>query len=205
MTDNASSGMCHLLKLARDRPEQDLGLLLERYRSYLELLAQLQIGRRLQGKVDASDIVQETFLEVHRHFSRFRGETEAEFVAWLRQILAANLALLIRRYLGTQRRDVRLERELANGLDESSQLLDRGLVAGTSSPSKHAVRREQAVALAEALGRLPPTYREVLILRHFDGLSFPEVARRLERSIDSVKNIWARALGRLRRSIGEAP
>src|SRR5437016_4688934 len=87
-----------------------LGQLLELYRNYLGLLARLEIGRRLQGKVDASDVVQETFLEAHRNFARFRGTAEAQFVHWLRGILAANLANLVRRYLGTQGRDVRLER-----------------------------------------------------------------------------------------------
>jgi RNA polymerase sigma-70 factor (ECF subfamily) len=170
----------------------------------LELLARVQIGRRLQGKVDAADLVQDTFLEVHRHFGRFQGTTEAEFVSWLRHILAANLAMLLRRYLGTRRRDVRLERELAFELDRSSQVLDQGLLASSSSPSQQAIRREQAVLLADALGQLPESYREVIILRHLEGLSFPEVARRLQRSVHSVKNLWARALGQLRRTLGDA-
>ena len=72
----------------------------------------VQIGQRLQGKVDASDLVQETYLEAHRNFARFRGTSEGQFVCWLRQILAAKLADVLRRYLGTQGRDVRLEREI---------------------------------------------------------------------------------------------
>src|SRR2546423_15240757 len=87
--------------------EEALGRLLERYRAYLTLLARLQIGRRLQGKADPADMVQETFLEAARHFGQFRGTTEPEFAAWLRQILAACLAHLGRRYYGTQARDVR--------------------------------------------------------------------------------------------------
>src|SRR5438552_18698210 len=99
-----------LLVLARAGSGGALGQLLERYRSYLTLLARLQISRRLQGKVDAADLVQETFLAAHRNFVRFRGTTEAELVSWLRQILASRLAKLMRRYWGTQSRDVRLER-----------------------------------------------------------------------------------------------
>src|SRR5947209_19596393 len=106
-----------LLGRARAGGGLALGQLLELYRSYLALLARLQIGRRLRGKVDAADLVQDTFLEAHRHFAGFRGTTEAEFVSWLRGILAANLANLVRRYLGTRGRDVRLERELAAELD----------------------------------------------------------------------------------------
>jgi RNA polymerase sigma-70 factor (ECF subfamily) len=194
-----------LLQRARDGSSAALGRLLQLYESYLALLARLQIGKRLQGKLDPSDLVQETFLEAHRDFAQFRGHTEAEFVSWLRQILATNLANLVRHYYGTKRRDVRLERELAVDLDRSSQVLDRGLVAAQSTPSQQAARREQAVLLADALGRLPPDYREVIILRHLEGLPFAEVARRLGRTLDSVEKLWARALARLRRSLGDAP
>jgi RNA polymerase sigma-70 factor (ECF subfamily) len=204
MTAGAGPDPEDLLRQAREENGPALGQLLELYRGYLALLARLQIGRRLQSKVDAADLVQETFLEAHCHFAQFQGTTEAEFVGWLRQILAANLAMLLRRYLGTRRRDVRLERELACELDESSRVLDRGLIAGSSSPSQQAARREQAVLLADALGRLPEAYREVIILRHLERLRFPEVARRMQRSLDSVKNLWARALGQLRRELGGA-
>jgi RNA polymerase sigma-70 factor, ECF subfamily len=205
MSANATPGPDELLHLARMEDSQALGQLLELYRGYLALLARLQVGRRLQGKVDASDLVQETFLEAYRHFPRFHGTSEGELVAWLRQILAARLAKLVRRYLGTRRRDVRMERELAAELDQSSRVLDRGLVNSLSSPSQQADRREQAVLLAEALRQLPEDYREVLILRHLEGLSFPNVARRMGRSLDSVKNLWTRALARLRDLLGEGP
>lgn len=195
----------HLLRLARQDSNDALGQLLEHYRGYLGLLARVQIGRRVRGKVEAADLVQETFLEAHRNFGRFGGTTEAEFVSWLRQILAANLAMALRRFLGTKRRDVRLERELEAELDESSRMLDKGLVAPSSSPSQRAIHHEQAILLADALGRLPETYREVIVLRHLEGLTFPEVARRMDRSLNSVKNIWTRALGQLRRALGDAP
>src|SRR5438132_8967108 len=191
-----------LMRQARTGSASALGQLLELYRHYLDLLARLQIGRRLQGKVDASDLVQETFLKAHRDFAQFRGTSEGEWVSWLRQILAMNLGHLVRRYCGTRRRDVRLERRLVDELDQFSRVLDQGLVAPHSSPSNQASRREQAVLLADALGELPPDYREVIILSHLEGLSFPEVASRMGRSVNSVKNLWARALARLRRSLG---
>jgi RNA polymerase sigma-70 factor (ECF subfamily) len=178
---------------------------LERYRAYLALLARLQIGRLLRGKADPADLVQETFLEASRGFARFRGATEAELTAWLRQILAANLADLARRFLGAKRRDVRLERELAHELEESSRALGRALAAPDSTPSQRAARREQDVILAEGLARLPEDYREVLILHHLEGLTHPEIARRMGRTVDSVKNVWARALAKLRRSVGGDP
>ncbi|MCI0464778.1 MAG: sigma-70 family RNA polymerase sigma factor [Gemmataceae bacterium] len=194
-----------LLRRARAGSGPARGQLLERYRPYLLLLARLQIGRRLQGKVDAADLVQDTFLDAHRHFARFRGRTEAEVLSWLRQILASHLANLVRHYLGTRRRDVRLERELAGELEDSSRLLDQGLVAKQSSPSERAAHREQAVLLADALAQLPETYREVLILRHLEELSFPEVARRMNRTLEAVKKLWARALAYLRSSLGDSP
>jgi RNA polymerase sigma-70 factor (ECF subfamily) len=179
-----------------------LGRLLEQYRRYLALIADVQIGQRLRGKVDASDLVQETFLEAHRSFGRFRGTSEGELVRWLRQILAANLADLLRRYLGTQGRDVRLEREIEGAFDRSSALLDGGLVALGPSPSQLASHREQAVLLADALGELPDDYRQVLVLRHLEGLTFPEVATRMGRSLDSVEKLWMRGLARLRQIMG---
>ena len=191
-----------LLREARAGDAATLGRLLEQYRRYLALIADVQIGQRLRGKVDASDLVQETFLEAHQNFGRFRGTSEPELVRWLRQILAANLADLLRRYLGAQGRDVRLEREIEDAFDRSSVLLDRGLVAPTSSPSQQAARREQAVVLADALAELPDDYREVIVLRHLEGLTFPEIAARMRRSLDSVEKLWMRGLARLRQVMG---
>jgi RNA polymerase sigma-70 factor (ECF subfamily) len=199
MSETVDSDTEQLLHRARAGDVPSLGRLLELHRAYLIVLARVQIGRRLQGKVDASDVVQEAFLGACRDFVQFRGQTEKEFLAWLRQILASLLANLVRHYQGTQSRDIRLERQLVVELEQSSQALDRGLVAAQSSPSQQAMRREESVRLAEALGRLPPEMRELLILRHLEGLSFPEVAARLGRTIDSVKKQWPRALASLRR------
>src|SRR5438128_3073538 len=107
-----------LLHRAKTGEAPALGTLLELYRAYLLVLARVQIGRRLQGKTDASDIVQEAFLGASRDFPQFRGTTEAEFKAWLRQILASLVANLVRHYQGTQRRDIRLERQLTLEIDE---------------------------------------------------------------------------------------
>lgn len=191
-----------LLRQAQAGDTAAQGQLLELYRRYLTLLARVQIGQRLQGKVDAADVVQEAFLEAHRGFARFRGNSEGQLVVWLRQILAAKLADLFRRYLGTKGRDVRLECEIAGALDQSSVLLDRELVAPGSSPSEQAARREQAVLLADALAQLPDDYREVLVLRHLEELTFPEVATRMGKSQDSVEKLWMRGLARLRKILG---
>src|SRR5262245_37586973 len=110
----------NLLVEARQGTEAARGALLETYRTYLALLARVEIGRRLQGKIDTSDVVQETFLEAHRNFGKFRGSGQAEFVAWLRGILAARIANYVRHYVGTQGRDVRREQGLEIDLDQSS-------------------------------------------------------------------------------------
>jgi RNA polymerase sigma-70 factor (ECF subfamily) len=194
-----------LLGSARAGDAEARGRLLEAYRSYLTLLARVQLGRRLQGKVDPSDLVQEAFLEANRDFRQFQGQTELELLAWLRRVLATSLADQVRRHRGTQRRDLRLERQLAAALDRSSQALEHGLAAPDSSPSARAERRENARRLAEALERLPADYRDVLLLRHFQGLTFPEIARRLDRTLDGVKNVWLRGLARLRRTLEHDP
>jgi RNA polymerase sigma-70 factor (ECF subfamily) len=191
-----------LLREARAGDAAILGRLLEQYRRYFALLARVQIGQRLQAKVDASDLVQDVFLDAHRHFTGFRGTSEGQFLAWLRQILATKLADLLRRYLGTEGRDVRLERQIEDAIDRSSLLLDRGLVAPQSSPSQQASRREHAVLLAEALAELPDDYREAIELRHLHGLTFPEVARRMGKTQDSVEKLWLRALARLKQLLG---
>ncbi len=199
MSEAVGSGSEQLLRRARGGDAPALGELLELYRAYLNVLARVQIGQRLQSKVDASDVVQEAFLGASRDFPQFRGTTEKEFLGWLRQVLASVLANLVRHYQGTKRRDVRLERRLAAELDQSSQALDRNLVVAQSSPSQQAVRREQSVLLAEALARLPEEWRELLILRHLEGLTWPEVAQRMGRTVDSLKKQWPRALANLRR------
>src|SRR5438132_3541638 len=198
----STPGPEELLRRARAGSASALGELLELYRNYLELLARMQIGRRLQGKVDAADLVQETFLAAHRDFAQFRGTTEAEFVTWLRQILGCNLIDLVRRYWGAQRRDPRLERQLVDDLEQSSRAMERALVAKHSSPSQEASRREQAVLLADALKSLPGDYAEVIILHYLQGMTFADVAARMGRSLDSIKKLWVRALARLRENLG---
>jgi RNA polymerase sigma-70 factor (ECF subfamily) len=187
-------------RLARARAGDPaaLGRLLEQYRPYLAVRARLQLSRQLRGKADPADVVQEVFLEAARAFPQFRGRTEGELVAWLLQVLASKLGGLVRRYLGAGRRNVRREQDLVAEPDGCSWCPDR-------SPSQEAARREQAVLVAGALGRLPEHYREVVTLHHMEGLSLPETARRMGRTADGVGKLWARALARLRDLLGERP
>jgi len=204
MTSDSLPKPVELIGRARQGDEAALGHLLELSRSYLKLLARLQIDRQLQGKADASDLVQETFMEALRDFPGFRGGSEAEWLSWLRRILASNLANLVRHYRGTRRRDIRLERALAADVDHSSEALDQALIAGRqTAPWELAARREQSLVLADLLTRLPPDYREAIVLRQLEGCSFPEVAAKMGRTVDSVKKLWVRGLTRLRMSLEE--
>ncbi len=189
-----------LIREIRGGLDAALGPLLELYRSYLRLLARAQIGPGLRGKVDPSDLVQETFLEAQLDFGQFRGADERQFVQWLRRILAGKIANLVRHYYGTQGRDVRLERQIEAGVEESAAV-GRELAGALASPSQEASMREYAVIVADALSRLPEHYREVLTLRHFERLSFPEIATAMGRTEDSVGKLWLRALDQLRQSL----
>jgi RNA polymerase sigma-70 factor (ECF subfamily) len=191
--------------IARARAGQADGLtrLLESYRNYLGLLACTWVDASLRGKADASDLVQETLLKAHRRFGQFRGHTEPEIAAWLRQILARNLADFARRFQVTEARQVSRERSLEEMLDRSSQAMQM-LAAGGHSPSQSAARRELSVVLADALAKLPQDYREVIVLRNLRELEWAEIAGRMNRSEGAVRILWARALKQLRPLI-EAP
>lgn len=192
-----------LIALAKRDGEESLGRLLEFYRNYLHLLARLEVGGQLQRKLDASDLVQETFLDAHRNFVTFEGTTEPQFIAWLRRILANNAANMARHYLGVKARDVRLEKDLTESFEQSANRLAQLSAISATSPSQHAMRREQSVVLADALMQLPVDYREAIVLRHWEGLTFPQIAERMNRSLDSVEKLWMRALVRLRSLVGE--
>jgi RNA polymerase sigma-70 factor (ECF subfamily) len=192
-----------LLREARGGRAEALGRLLDCFRPYLKLLARLHVAQRLQKELDSSDVVQETFLDAARDFAQFRGASEGEFVAWLKRLLAANIADAHRRFLGTQKRNVLQEAEVLQMLDQSSAMVDRRMLARTDSPSSSAVRHEQAVRLAAALERLNPAYHDVILLHHFQGLQFQQVADKLGRSLHSVKNLWMRGLVALKRQMGE--
>lgn len=204
MTRLSRSDLQRLIDSARRGSRPALGRLLEAYRQYLHLMARLQIDRHLQAKLSASDIVQETFLQAQQAFPQFHGTQEGELMAWLRKILASRLANAALHFRAA-RRDMNLERRLDADLDNSSQQLGRRLVVPTSSPSASAQRREQSVLLADALGELPTHYREVIVLKHLEGLSFTDIAQRMDRTVASVKNLWARGLTKLRVQMGDEP
>jgi RNA polymerase sigma-70 factor (ECF subfamily) len=175
---------------------------LERFRAYLHLLARLHLDPRLRGKLDASDIVQQTLLQACQALDGFRGGTEAELAAWLRRILARSLAHAARD-LGRDRRDVNRERSLEQALGQSSARLGEWLIADQSSPSESAQRREQAVRLADALESLPEAQREALVLHYWQGWTLPEIGRHLGRTPAAVAGLVQRGLKQLRTLLRE--
>ena len=204
MTSLSQSDLQCLIDSAKRGSRQALGTLLETYRQYLHLMARLEIDRHLQAKLSASDIVQETFMQAQKAISQFKGTQEQELMAWLRKILASQLANASL-YFRAARRDMNMERRLDADLEDSSQRLGHMLLVQSSSPSMNAVGREQAVLLADALSELAAHYREVIVLKHLEGRSFTEIAQRMDRTVASVKNLWARGLAKLRLQMGDAP
>jgi RNA polymerase sigma-70 factor (ECF subfamily) len=203
MENPMSMSPATLIARARVGSDAAFGALFQVYHGYLHLLAEMQISRRLQGKLDASDVIQEAFLRIKAGFPEFHGNTEGELLVWLRRILARTLIDQTRRFEGTAKRAVGLERRLHADLDRSSCLLQRAIADPISSPSQRASQREEAVLVANALQRLPSHYRTVIVLRSFEQRSFPGIALQMERSVTSVKKIWPRALMRLQQELKE--
>jgi len=191
-----------LLVRARAGDAAAQGELLELYRNYLRLMARTLINQPLRIRLDASDLVQETFLKAHREFSGFLGSTEPELVAWLRQILVRGLADQVRQHRA-KRRDHRREEPMEVLLDRSSLAIQAQLATPLSSPSVHSSRREQAVLLADALEKMPADYREVFLLRNLERIPFDEIARRMNRSSGAVRMLWARAIKKLSQFLKE--
>lgn len=170
---------------------------LERYRSYLLLLARLQLG----GRDGASDVVQQTMLEAYRQNDEFRGTTSGERAVWLRQALANNLADADRAR-HRQKRDVSRQVSLEAQLEQSSAKLGDWLAADQSSPSRRVERDEEAVRLAAALEQLPEPQREALVLQHWHGLTLAQIGEKLGKTSVAVAGLLKRGLKRLREILG---
>lgn len=188
------------LQSARAGDASAAGRLLEKYRSYLRLIADAHIQRALANRADASDLVQETFLDAHRDLADFKGATEPELLGWLRRILNRNVVDQIRHH-GAQRRDWRRDGSLEEMVERSSAAIHDALGRGVDTPGGLAVRQEQSLHFAEALEKLKPEYREVIVLRNLLGLTHSQVAERLGRSEGAVRMLWTRALESLRNTM----
>jgi RNA polymerase sigma-70 factor (ECF subfamily) len=201
MPSRRSQDYDNLLGRARGGQSECLGELLERYRNYLYVVARTQVDLHLAVRASPSDVVQETFLRAARQFETFRGNSEGELLAWLRRILARSIVNAYAHHVKSGKRDVRRERPLRlnpHAVDESSRRIDSALAATGKSPSGAAIEHEHSMLVADRLALLPKHYREVIILRNLEGLSFDDVAQRMGRTSAAVRQLWTRAIRRLK-------
>lgn len=204
MTTGSDHSVTLLLARAKAGNAADVERLFARCRNYLGVVARAQVESWLRAKADASDLVQETMLEAHRDFAKFRGATEAEWLAWLRKILARNVADFVRRYRGTDKRQQRLEVPLAPPPDKSS--IAPGLEPRDTgeTPPQEIMRLELEFQIADAITRLEPDHQEVIVLRNLERLPFEEVAQRMGRSRPAAQMLWMRAVRKLQEEMKRA-
>jgi RNA polymerase sigma-70 factor, ECF subfamily len=166
--------------------QEHLGSLLEKYRPYLLAIAMAELPDQLGGKVGASDLVQETLIRGYENFGGFEGRSPEQLTFWLRSILLNYLHNVVKAY-GAEKRDVSREQPV------DSQIAQ----VGPASPSQWLVAREQRERFNSALSRLPAEWRRVIQWRHRENLSFEEISRRLVKSEDTARRLWARAIRQL--------
>lgn len=172
---------------------------LERYRQYLLLLARMQLNAQLQGKVDLSGVVQQTLFEAHLASGELCRLPPERRIVWLRRVLANNLADEIRK-LRTDKRDAGREFSLDAAIEDSSLRIERSLHSAEPTPSDVISRQEQALLLADAIGRLPAAQRDALILHYWQGQRVAEIAKQLGRTRTAVAGLLKRGLQQLRES-----
>jgi RNA polymerase sigma-70 factor (ECF subfamily) len=187
---------------ARNGSAKALGHALETCRRYLLLIAKRELDPMLQAKGDASDLVQETFLEAQRDFAQFHGTTDAEFRAWLRRLLLNNVGAFSRSYRGTGKRQVAREVPLQSD-DSSAPDLGQQLPADSATPSGFVMEKERKESLQVALARLPDDYRQVILLRYQEERTFEEIGTAMNRTPDAARKLWSRAMDRLRSEWGK--
>ncbi len=173
---------------------------LNEYEPYLRMLARVQLKQNYQAKLGASDLVQQTLLKAIQAVDQFRGTTELELRAWLRQILAHELAHL-HRDMHRGKRDVRRELAIQQVLDQSSVRLDQWLAGKSATPSRQVASREQLLRLSRCIEALPEGQREAVRMRYLEGLGVSEIAAALDKSASSVAGLIHRGLKSLRAEI----
>lgn len=203
MSEADESVVIRLLREARAGDDAARDELFTQCRNYVALVARTQVESWMNAKVDASDLVQQTLLEAHRGFADFRGATEAEWLAWLRQILAHNTHDFIRRFR-TDKRRVGREQRLDAPLDGPGGSLFHDPPDGGETPSQYIAQQEREIELANAISQLSDDHREVIVLRNLQRLSFNEVAERMDRSRPAVQMLWMRAVRKLEELLRES-
>jgi RNA polymerase sigma-70 factor (ECF subfamily) len=177
---------------------------LERFRAYLRVLARAQLDPRLVGKLDPSDVVQDALVQAVRAFDQYRGSTDAELTAWLRQILIRTLTRTVRDF-SRDKRTVSREEAVLAAVEQTSLRLEAWLAAEGRSPSEQAARNEDLVRLGAAIEALPDAQREALSLHHLQGWPLRTVAEYMDRTPAAVAGLIKRALRQLRRELAAGP
>jgi RNA polymerase sigma-70 factor, ECF subfamily len=173
---------------------------LEPFRKYLKMLAELHLDRRLRGKLGPSDVVQQTLLRAYSAFGELREREPEVLAAWLRRILASTLADAVKHF-ERDKRDVNLERSLEADIDRSASGFAAWLAADQTSPSGRAERNEELLRMVEALATLPDPMREVVVLKHCQGLTLRQIGERIGRSVPAVASLLRRGLEALRNQL----
>src|SRR5215471_4293247 len=196
-----------LLDAARNGDEGALAALVERHRDRLERMVGLRMDRRLQGRVDAADVIQEAYLALRGKFPQYSAEPRLPFFLWLRLEVGQKLVDVHRFHLGTQMRDAGQEVSLHQGAlpQVTSLSLAEHLLGKLTPASQAAMRVELKLRVQEALNSMDPNDREVLILRHFEELSNAETAQVLGIKPSAAVNRYVRALRRLKDVIQGMP
>jgi RNA polymerase sigma-70 factor (ECF subfamily) len=196
-----------LLQRAAAGDERALQELFARYRDRLKRMVRLRLSRRLQGRVDDSDVLQESFLEISKKLPEYVQQPALPFFLWLRHMTGLKLAEVHRRHLGTQLRDADREVSLhRGGLPEADSVsLAAQLLGKLTTPSQAAIKAEQRIYVQEALNSMDPIDREVLALKHFEQLSTTEIADVLGLSKAGAGSRYLRAIKRLREILARIP
>ena len=194
-----------LLEQAEHGDPRALGDLLQTHRHRLLGIIQFRMDSRLRGRLDAADILQEAFIEATERFEEYCKSRNMPFFLWLRFIAVQKLLQVHRRHLGVKARDAAREVSIFPGPypAATSAVLAAHLLGKHTSPSSAAVRAETQLRMERALNRMDEIDREVLALRHFEGLANGEIARLLEISEKAASNRYMRALKRLGSVLGE--
>jgi RNA polymerase sigma-70 factor (ECF subfamily) len=206
MADN-SSETNDLLRLAAAGDSQGWGELLTRHADRLRRMVALRLDQRLQGRIDASDVLQEAYLEAWGRLAEYLREPAMPFFLWLRFLTGQRLLILHRHHLGRQMRDAGREISLYRGAlpEASSAALAAHLLGHDTRPSEAAMRIELKLRLQEALNQMDSLDREVLALRHFEQLSRAETAQVLDMRESAVSKRYFRALERLKDILASMP
>jgi RNA polymerase sigma-70 factor (ECF subfamily) len=206
MTDD-STDVQELIEQLAEGNQQALAELFGRYRDRLRQMVKLRLDRRLQGRVDPSDVLQEAYLDVATRIREYAANPSMPFFLWLRFLAGQRLQVIHRRHLGTKMRDVGQEVSLHHGpLPQASSVsLAAQLLGRFTSPSLAAVRAEMQLRLQEALNNMDALDREVLVLRHFEELSNSETARVLGIQKTAASARYIRALKRLKEVLCSMP